>query len=194
MAISYSPLRGRKIIASPEVHEVRQGVPKIIETRVQTNVPAVGPSADSRTCPRIFAVAVVHTRSSHLAVPVTHKSRAAVGIPAPVASGCFPLTGTQEVAYDVVAAAADAVDGWEAVAVGRCFGEVKFGRQTRKPPLRSPNLLHLEVPSVSHGLPLPREERYQLESRTCLIWPAPTQCPNVATFGVYSLQHGSKRA
>lgn len=106
---------------------MRQRVPEIIETLAQTNVPAVGPSVDNRTSPRIFAAVVVRTRSWHLAELVAHIFLA-VCTPDPAASGCFPWTGNRGGPWD--AAAAVAVNDPEVVA-GHYLAEVKFGCQRK---------------------------------------------------------------
>lgn len=152
-------LKGRIIIASPKVYEMRQGVPKIIETLAQTNVPAVGPSVDSRTCPRIFAVVVVRMHSWHLVGLVGYRFLA-VCSPAPVASGCSPWTGNPGGPWD--AAAAVAVNDPEVVAARHFLVEVKFGCLRKWGLwLHSSNQLHLAVQSALRGLPLPPWGRCQ---------------------------------
>lgn len=120
-----SCFKSRIFIASPKVYEMRQGVPKIIETLAQTNVPAVEPSVDSRTFLRIFAAVVVRTRSWHLVGLAVHRFLAVWCSPAPVASDCFPWAGIRGAPWN--AAAAVAANDPEVVAVGHCLAVVRFG-------------------------------------------------------------------
>ncbi len=171
------------------VYEMRQGVPGIIETRAQTNVPAVGPSRDSRKRLRIDAAVTVHTSSLHLVALVAHRFRA-VGTLAPAALGYFPEMDSRAAAWDAAAAADDP----EAAVVGHYFGEVIFGYLSRRQlQLRLMNLLHFDRSALC-ALPLPRGERCRLESQTCLIWRARKQCQSAATFAACSPQRESTRA
>lgn len=101
-------------------YEMRQGVPRIIETRAQTNVP-VGPSGDNHKRRRIGSAVVVHMSSPHQVEFVSQTLRA-VYILALGASGYFPKTGTPVAASGALAVAV--AGDWEAAVAGHCFGEV----------------------------------------------------------------------
>lgn len=101
-------------------YEMRQGVPRIIETRAQTNVP-VGPSGHNHKRRRIGSAAVVHMSSPHQVELVAHILRA-VYILALAALGYFPKTGIPVAASGALAVAV--AGDWEAAVAGHCSGEV----------------------------------------------------------------------
>lgn len=129
--ISGLSLNGHVIIASLINYEMRQGVPRIIETRAQTNVP-VGPSGHNHKRRRIDFAVAVHTSSPHQVEPVAHILRA-VYILALGGSGYFPKTGIPVAASGALAVAV--AGDWDAAVVEHCSGGVLFGFRTRRPQL-----------------------------------------------------------